>query len=46
MSKREKGEERRKEKTGYHVYALQQVQTEKFAKLVEKVLREEYYLVR
>ncbi|MEW5874163.1 MAG: hypothetical protein AB1752_03145 [Candidatus Zixiibacteriota bacterium] len=46
MAERKETEEPRKEKTGYHVYALQQVQTEKFIRLIDKVLRQEYYLVR
>jgi hypothetical protein len=35
-----------KKKTGFNLYRLQSIQPEKFIQLVEKVLREEYYLVR
>ncbi|GAB4320054.1 MAG: hypothetical protein Kow0074_10080 [Candidatus Zixiibacteriota bacterium] len=38
--------ERRRRKTEYHVYSLQSLQSEKFIKLLEKVLRQEYYLFR
>lgn len=38
--------ERRPEKTGHHIYSLQGLQTEKFIKLIDKVLRQEYYLVK
>lgn len=39
-------DERRPEKTGHHIYSLQGLQTEKFIKLIDKVLRQEYYLVK
>ncbi len=38
--------EQRREKTEYHIYSLQSLQSEKFLKLLEKVLRKEFYLVK
>jgi len=46
MAKTPKRKTVRREKKGHNLYTLQSYQTEKFIRLVEKVLREEYYLVR
>ena len=46
MAKTPKPKSVRREKKGHNLYTLQHYQPEKLIRLVEKVLREEYYLVR
>ena len=46
MPKTPKRKPVQREKKGHNLYALQSYQPEKFIRLVEKVLRQEYYLVR
>jgi len=46
MAKTPKSKTVRREKRGHNLYTLQSYQPEKLIRLVEKVLCEEYYLVR
>ena len=46
MPKRKKPTLRRARKTYWHLYSLQNLNSEKFIKVVDKILRNEFHLIK
>jgi len=46
MPKRKKSDYKKPEKTYWHIYSLQNLNSEKFIKVVNKILRSEYILIK
>jgi hypothetical protein len=46
MSKKNKPEGRTPQKTYWHLYSLQTLNSEKFVKVVNKILKNEYHLIK
>lgn len=46
MSKKSKPSGRTPQKTYWHLYSLQTLNSEKFIKVVNKILRNEYHLIK
>ena len=46
MPKRRKTNYQKPEKTYWHIYSLQTLNSEKFVKVVNKILRKEYILIK
>lgn len=46
MSKKGKPEGRNPQKTYWHLYSLQTLNSEKFIKVVNKILKNEYHLIK
>ncbi len=46
MPKRRRVDYRKPEKTYWHIYSLQNLNSEKFIKVVDKILKKEYILIK
>jgi len=46
MPKKSKSEGRTPQKTFWHLYSLQTLNSEKFVKVVNKILKNEYHLIK
>ncbi|MBI3872011.1 MAG: hypothetical protein HY304_02910 [candidate division Zixibacteria bacterium] len=46
MTKKRKSDSRVPNKTYWHLYSLQTLNSEKFIKIVNKILRNEYHLIK
>ncbi|NIM99139.1 MAG: hypothetical protein GTO24_13995 [candidate division Zixibacteria bacterium] len=46
MPRRRKSDYKKPEKTYWHIYSLQNLNSEKFIKVVNKILKREYILIK